>query len=665
MNISAKITAGFASIIVIMIMLSGIAYFDITQLGAKFTEYRGLALETNQGGRVQANLLTARLNVKNYVLTQTPESIQEVEGRVDATLKLTEELRELINDPDKMKMADQMIASVKEYRVVFADVVALQNKRNAEVLNGLDKKGPEIERKITSIMKSAMEDGDAQASYQAGLLLRELLLVRLYATKFLVTNAETDFQRVLKELDSLRNNQNALLVELQNPTRRELAADAVQLIAQYSEIFTAVHDIILQRNDLIENRLDKIGPMVASNIEEMKLAAKKIQDTLGPQMVQAVADNERNMIILSVGGTVFAFVLAFLIGRGISRPIVVMTGAMQHLANGQLETDIPGQKRKDEIREMANAVQVFKDNAIEVRRLEEESKHNAERAEEEKRRTMNELAKGFEASVGRVVSGVDESAAGVRRQAETMSANAEQTRQQSSNVAAASEEAAVNVQTVASATEELSASITEISSQVSQSSQIAANAVHDANRTHETIQGLVEAAQRIGDVVKLITDIAEQTNLLALNATIEAARAGDAGKGFAVVASEVKNLANQTAKATEEISSQIGSIQNATKDASIAVEDISKTVGNIDEISTVIAAAVEEQQASTSEIAANIQQVAAGTQDVTNNITEVSQAASETGAAAHEILDVSNGLMEQSNELKQEVQRFIAQVRSS
>ena len=534
-----------------------------------------------------------------------------------------------------------------------------------KVLNGLDKKGPETERKITSIMKSAMEDGDAQASYQAGLLLRELLLARLYATKFLVTNEKAAYDRVLKELKSLGKNQQTLLNELQNPTRRKLATESIKLIQEYQALFFDVNRIINDRNNLIKNTLDKIGPSVADAIENLKLAVKKEQDTVGPQMVDDIDKDTKLTLIVSIIAGVAGLIVAFVIGRGISNPIIGMTNAMQSLAKGNLETEIIGQERKDEIRQMAEAVQVFKENAIEVKRLEEEQKKSDIRAEEVKRRTMDDLANQFEESVGKVVQGVHDSAEAVKASAEAMAANAEQTSQQSGNVASASEEATVNVQTVASATEQLAASITEISSQVSQSTSIAAEAVNEANSTHGTIQGLVESAQRIGDVVKLITDIAEQTNLLALNATIEAARAGDAGKGFAVVASEVKNLANQTAKATDEIGSQISTIQSATQDAAVAVEGISSTIGNINEISTAIAAAVEEQQASTAEISTNISQVAEGTQEVSTNIVQVNQVASETGNAATEILNVSGHLSEQSEDLQIQVSSFMEKVRAS
>lgn len=663
MKISARIIIGFVSIIAIMVVLSGFMIYEMRVIGDGFKTYRGLALQTNQAGRVQANLLTARLNVKNFIISATPETIKAVNDRIHVTLELTRELRTFVNTPEKQKLADDMLVSLETYLATFKDVTDLQAERDNKVLNGLDVIGPKIEKSITQIMKSAMQDGDAQASYQAGLLLRELLLARLYATKYLVNNDDQSYKRVLTELKSLAENKTQLLNELQNPERRRLATEAISLVADYEKTFKAVHDIIAERNDKISNTLDKIGPKVANDIEEMKLEVKKAQDTLGPEMEAMVHTNTLISLFVSVGAALFGLLVAFFMGRGIARPVIGMTDCMKSLAEGDLETDVPGLNRKDEIRDMGEAVQVFKDNAIEVKRLEEESKRAEERAMVEKKAAMEQLANDFEASVGKVVQGVLESAQTVKTSAQGMAANAEQTTQQSSNVAAAAEQSAVNVQTVASASEELSASITEISSQVSSSTKIASDAVDEANRTHDTIEGLVKSAERIGDVVKIITDIAEQTNLLALNATIEAARAGDAGKGFAVVASEVKNLANQTAKATSEISAQIASIQGATQEASVAVEGIGRTIGHINEITLTISSAVEEQQASTSEIASNVQQVASGTTEVTQNISQVNKAANDTGMAAKSILDVSGHLGDQSNDLQREVSNFILKVR--
>ena len=379
------------------------------------------------------------------------------------------------------------------------------------------------------------------------------------------------------------------------------------------------------------------------------------------------ADEETIMVSEIVGGVaslVLILIAVFTI-RSIVKPINEMTAAMQRLAEGELEVDVPAQGRADEIGKMAETVQVFKDNAIEKVRLEKEQVEAEKRAETEKRAAMNKLADDFEAAVGGVVNQVSSASTEMQSSSEAMAATAEETSTQSATVAAASEQASANVQTVASAAEELSSSISEISRQVGQSSEIASNAVRQAEQTNEKVQGLAEAANKIGEVVALITDIADQTNLLALNATIEAARAGDAGKGFAVVASEVKNLANQTAKATDEIGTQISGIQTSTQEAVTAIEEIGKTISEVDEIATTIASAVEEQGAATQEIARNVEQAAAGTQEVSSNIGGVNQAASDTGAAATQIQSAAGELSQQSELLRTEVDKFLVNVRAA
>ena len=368
-------------------------------------------------------------------------------------------------------------------------------------------------------------------------------------------------------------------------------------------------------------------------------------------------------ILLGVGLGI-AGVVVYLTTRSIVPPLRSMTEAMSQLAGGNYGVDIPAAGRKDEVGEMAVAMVVFKENMVKAKEAAER-----EAAEQQARvvraQTLDKLTGAFDADVTAVLRTVASASTELQATASSMSATAEQTSRQSTVVAAAAEEAAANVQTVASAAEELTSSVGEISRQVTQSTEIAARAVQDAERTNEQIKGLAEAAQKIGEVVSLITAIAEQTNLLALNATIEAARAGEAGKGFAVVAAEVKNLANQTAKATEEIATQIGDIQGATGEAVTAIETISSTIRQISEIATTIASAVEQQGAATQEIARNVQQAAKGTSEVTSNISGVSQAASETGAAASQVLGASSELSQQSEQLRSQVERFLVGVKSA
>jgi len=278
-------------------------------------------------------------------------------------------------------------------------------------------------------------------------------------------------------------------------------------------------------------------------------------------------------------------------------------------------------------------------------------------------RELGSKADSFERDVKGVVAAVSSAAGQMENAARTMSGNAEETSMQSTTVAAAAEEATTNIQTVAAAAEELSSSISEISRQVADSARIAAGAMDEADRTNRMVQSLAAAANKIGEVVKLINDIAAQTNLLALNATIEAARAGDAGKGFAVVANEVKSLANQTAKATEEIAAQISAVQSATRDAVGAIGGIAKTIGQINDIASAIAGAVEEQGAATQEIARNVQQAAMGTQEVTGTIARVSAAAAHTGSAAREVLTAATTLTGSSTTLERQVEKFLVEVR--
>ncbi len=367
---------------------------------------------------------------------------------------------------------------------------------------------------------------------------------------------------------------------------------------------------------------------------------------------------------VAVGALAMAFALWIALS-GVIAPLGAITATMLGLAGGNTAIAVPGVGRKDEIGDMAGAVQVFKDNMIETERLRAEQAAMEERAAIERKAAMHKLADEFQAAVGEIVETVSSASTELEAAAGTLTKTAEVTQQLSGAVAAASEQASANVQSVASATEEMSGSVNEIARQVQESSRIAAEAVKQAERTDGQINELSGAASRIGDVVKLITAIAEQTNLLALNATIEAARAGEAGKGFAVVASEVKQLAAQTARATDEIGTQIAGMQTATQQSVAAIKEIGGTIGRISEIASTIAAAVEEQGAATAEISRNVQQAAQGTTQVAGNITEVNRGASETGSASAQVLASAQSLSSESAHLKVEVEKFLTTVRAA
>ena len=371
-----------------------------------------------------------------------------------------------------------------------------------------------------------------------------------------------------------------------------------------------------------------------------------------------------SLAAIGAGILLVTLILAWLVGRDIGGSLQRLKGAMAALADGRLDTQVPGIARRDEIGEMAAAVQIFKDNALSMERLKTEREADERRVVDEKKRVMAQLADDFESQVSAVVDTVAAAASEMERTAGLMTAASAQTVRQVSAASAASDRASSNVSSVADAAETLSGSVAEITRQVAFSSEIAAKAVTESERTNALVSGLTEAAQKIGAVTNMINEIAGQTNLLALNATIEAARAGEAGKGFAVVASEVKNLASQTAKATQEISGHIAAMQSATGETVAAVQSIGATIGQLNETAATIAAAVEEQGAATRDIARNVQQAAAGTSAVAGNIEGATQAVTETGAAATQVHGAAAALSRQAVVLRGQVGQFLAAVRA-
>jgi methyl-accepting chemotaxis protein len=434
--------------------------------------------------------------------------------------------------------------------------------------------------------------------------------------------------------------------------------------------FLAANDDVVKtealKNDIIANRSVTFASEAAELMEVTVSTAQKNSASSKDEVAAETAQANRINLIMAgiviltlVASGVFSFL-------GIARPMTRLNGALGEMAGGNLDIEIPGAARGDEIGDLAKTVTVIRENAEQKARDEAVAKVRQDQiAAEQRKADMIRLANEFESAVGEIVETVSSASTELEASAGTLTSTAERSQELTTMVAAASEEASTNVQSVASATEELSSSVNEISRQVQESARMASEAVGQARNTNDRVSELSKAASRIGDVVELINTIAEQTNLLALNATIEAARAGEAGRGFAVVASEVKALAEQTSKATGEIGQQITGIQAATQDSVNAIKEISGTIERLSEIASTIAAAVEEQGAATQEISRNVQQAAQGTQQVSSNITDVQRGASETGSASSQVLSAAQSLSGDSNRLKLEVGRFLNSVRAA
>ncbi|HXN67673.1 MAG TPA: HAMP domain-containing methyl-accepting chemotaxis protein [Bradyrhizobium sp.] len=658
-----KVMLGFAVVLALSAASMGIAYLGFERVSAGVATYRNSVTEADLARNIDRELISYQALARYYVVTGKEDDATAALA-AEAGLKnaIDQSMRGTTN-PAGLDQITRLAREFQSFTKIFAEILKFKRDSALVTQNQLARGANMLRYKLDDLPSNA-DDSELQAiQFGAKKVTDQFQSASALASTFVINADQTVAASALARLKFVENSLRA--ISSKDEKVGQGLKEAAGLLDDYRQALTKLVDNAKEIDELVAEMADSAAAIV-KGAGAMKADLLSDQQRLEAESDATIGETERLILTLAAGGFLLGAALALVLGRGISRPMSEMCKAMRELAGGNFDVVLPGLGRRDELGEMAGAVEEFKMQAIVKAERDAEAQDNQNKAAAAARRAeLIRFADQFEAAVGAIVSSVSASAVQLEQAAGTLTRTAETTQSLSSQVAGTSEEASSSMQSVATATEELSASVDEIGRRVRDSNKIAEAAVLQAQQTDGRIGKLSRAAQEIGDVVKLITAIAEQTNLLALNATIEAARAGDAGRGFAVVASEVKSLANQTAKATDEISTHIAGMQGATQESVAAIKEIGGTIGQISSIAAEIAGAVEQQSSATQEIARSVQSVAQGTQEAAANIMQVNRGATETGSASEEVLNSAKTLSTESAQLREELDRFMANIRAA
>ena len=665
LSIKTRLLVGFGIVLAIMAVIAVTAYSvfggTLTNVGV-YVQRNEVSLLAWELERDAANL---RRLVRNYALVTGSEAdAQKTKEGADTLRKSLNHAMEIIHNPERAKHTHDAFDQFDAYDKNLDRVITIKGEQVNLIHDKMDPSGAKYYTTVSSLVSQATKAGNAALARTANTALEHGLLARLFANQMVGRRDNSYAVKAKNEFQGLKETLATLDSETKGTEQNATVEEIASIVEEYEATFDRVAAISVELETLVNKDMADEATSFAGDVDFVLNSANEDGKKVQESTVSSIKEASQLMLFMAVGGVLLGGFLALFLGSMLARPIIRMTQAMKTLAAGDKSIEVPSLGQKDEIGQMADAVEVFKQNAIRVDQMTAEQKDQERRAEEQRRLDMNKMANSFEESVGKVIETVASAATELLAASSQMASTAQETSAQATSVASSSEEAASNVQTVAAAAEELTSSIDEIRRQVQQASDSSKKASGEADGATGVVRTLSENTAKIGEIVNLINAIAAQTNLLALNATIEAARAGDAGKGFAVVASEVKNLANQTAKATEEIAVQIAAVQGGTKAAADAIDSVSKTIREVNEVSIAVATAVGQQTSATNEIARNVEQASTGTKEVSANIVLVGNAAKDTGAAAEQIKTSSAELSKQAEFLRAEVGRFLNQVRS-
>jgi len=650
-SIALRIYLGFTILLTLLAIVAANGWLQVRGMTTLFDGFASSVEIVDNANDLQTIVADVQRTVGDFVREGSAEKKVEAAERTAALRVPLDDLT--VEGSAQQQLVDGIRQRAKAIDESLLSLYGLVTLRQ-EVEDGLNYNDRDIRKGLTSLI------GEGKGAF--GAVFDRYLSARALTIRFAATGR--DEARLRAELTKVGDLLTKSAAEVQGTELQDAYDDVTGGLKRYVEGLDRLTNALTKRQTMAK-MIDRSSNEMRGSVKEIKQLAKAAQDDARGAAKQTAASSRDWAIALALAGLCVAALVGLVIARSITRPVRSLSSAMERLAAGDDEVDVPAIARRDEIGQMAATVQIFKENALRIRSLQEEKAASGQRTEAEKRAVLQALADTFESTVKSVVAAASEGAETMKSEASKMVAVAERSSAVSINVTAVCDQTSKSVQAVAAAAGQLSVALNEVGSHATRSAAIAKSAVERAGEANAVMQTLSAAASKIGEVVSLITNIASQTNLLALNATIEAARAGDAGRGFSIVASEVKSLAEQTVQATEEIKGQVASIQDATRRAVEEISQIGKVIEEVNASAALIAGSVEEQASATTSISSNVGEAATGTVEAAHGITEVRSATEQTGRASAELLIAAENLVSQCAVLDSSAAGFLGQVRAA